>query len=81
MPFFTYFDVPTVNEYHRALPLESFMSSPLSSSLWPPGSRAALCYTHRQGTQKASCNAKEGNPFGPFWDTFGIDFDRSETYG
>jgi peptide-O-fucosyltransferase len=26
------------------------------------------------------CNAKDGNPFKSFWDTYGVDFDRSEFY-
>ncbi len=81
MPFKRYFKVSAVQEYHRAIPLEDFMSSPLAESVWPPEKRVSLCYSMRHGSDKDSCNAKEGNPFGPFWDTFGIDFAHSATYG
>lgn len=45
---------------------------------------SVYCYSRRQGIQSADdggCNAKDGNPFGPFWDTFHIDFDGSKYYG
>lgn len=39
---------------------------------------SAFCYVPRHKSD--GCNAKEGNPFGPFWDTFGVDFVGSEFY-
>ena len=41
-----------------------------------------LCYAARgHSTGRDTCNAKEGNPFGPFWNRFNIDFDNSEFFG
>jgi len=31
--------------------------------------------------EEKGCNAKSGNPFGPFWDTFDVNFTDSMTYG
>jgi len=42
---------------------------------------AVYCYSGRHGDKPNDCNAKDGNPFGPFWDTFSIDFVKSEFYG
>lgn len=51
----------------------------LAPNIWPPEKRIAFCFSTR-GTSHG-CNAKEGNPFGPFWDTFDVDFVGSEFYG
>ena len=80
VPFDAYFNVSAVNHFHRAVTMEQFVSQ-LSDTVWPVGKRTSFCYTARRGETEQSCNAKEGNPFGPFWDTFNVSFDRSEMYG
>lgn len=80
IPFDTYFNVEMLNDYHKVITMESFMEN-IASTIWPIDKRISFCYTQRSGELKSSCNAKSGNPFGPFWDTFNIEFVGSEFYG
>ncbi|XP_066943775.1 GDP-fucose protein O-fucosyltransferase 1 [Macrobrachium rosenbergii] len=77
VPFNTYFKVDPLKEFHRVILMEEFMET-IGPTLWPPDKRIAFCYMPRYNSE--GCNAKEGNPFGPFWDTFNIDFVGSEIY-
>ncbi|RZF41090.1 hypothetical protein LSTR_LSTR002722 [Laodelphax striatellus] len=78
VPFNTYFSVDALMKYHDVITMEEFMAN-IANDIWPAEKRISFCYTSRGDT--SSCNAKEGNPFGPFWDTFKIDFVDSEFYG
>ncbi|XP_005107852.1 GDP-fucose protein O-fucosyltransferase 1 [Aplysia californica] len=79
-PFDSYFQVGPLQEYHRVTTMETFMQD-LADTVWPPEKRKSFCYMARHGKDKgAECNAKDGNPFGPFWDWFNIDFRGSVLY-
>lgn len=80
VPFDTYFDVVALENYHRTITMELFMEK-VAPVLWPANKRISFCYTQRSGEEEHSCNAKSGNPFGPFWDNFNINFIGSEFYG
>lgn len=80
VPFDTYFKTEALSKYHRVVTMEQFMSN-IAQSVWPKKKRISFCYTQRTGEIEQSCNAKSGNPFGPFWNTFDIDFVDSEFYG
>lgn len=80
VPFNTYFKVENLSLYHNVITMEYFMNN-IASSIWPNNKRISFCYTPRMGELNNSCNAKSGNPFGPFWDTFSIEFAGSEFYG
>uniref|UniRef100_A0A1B0D685 GDP-fucose protein O-fucosyltransferase 1 n=1 Tax=Phlebotomus papatasi TaxID=29031 RepID=A0A1B0D685_PHLPP len=83
VPFDRYFQVEPLREYHRVILMGEFMES-LGKDVWPEEKRIAFCYMARKaldGRETNSCNAKDGNPFGAFWDEFDIDFVDSEFYG
>ncbi|GIX83405.1 GDP-fucose protein O-fucosyltransferase 1 [Caerostris extrusa] len=73
VPFDTYFKVEPLRKYHRVITMEYFMEN-LAPTIWPKGNRKVFCYSARG--ESDHCNAKDGNPFGPFWDTFDVNFDQ-----
>ncbi|PVD23011.1 hypothetical protein C0Q70_16272 [Pomacea canaliculata] len=81
VPFDEWFRVDSVQQYHKAITAEQFMKE-LAPTLWPPGKRSGWCWLPRSsdGSQDY-CAMKEGNPFGPFWDGLGINFDSHVVYG
>ena len=55
----------------------------LAPEKWPPGNRTGYCYKPSSFNKKPddtieSCEMKYGNPFGPFWNEFNVEFDKSE---
>ncbi|XP_060532235.1 GDP-fucose protein O-fucosyltransferase 1 [Cylas formicarius] len=78
VPFDAYIKVQPLEKYHKVITMERFMAE-IAPYEWPLNERIAFCYMERG--ESGGCNAKEGNPFGPFWDTFDIDFVNSEFYG
>lgn len=75
VPFDEWFKVDAIKEYHRVILADDFMKH-LAPAHWPPGNRTGFCY----GAPGNDCKMKEGNPFGPFWDGLGVDFDNYKTF-
>jgi len=83
IPFETYFNVDALRDYTKVVEMEVFMEQ-LAESVWPSNDRISFCYSERMGLNgksTGSCNAKDGNPFYSFWNTFNIDFAGSEFFG
>ena len=73
------FNITVLGEYHEVIPMKQFMEEQ-AEQIWPVGKRTSFCYSARNGKKTNSCNAKDGSPFGPFWNHFGISFDTSEIF-
>ncbi|ODM97291.1 GDP-fucose protein O-fucosyltransferase 1 [Orchesella cincta] len=78
VPFDKYFKPEAILPYHKVITMERFMTE-LAPKVWPPEKRFSFCYIQR-GNGKG-CDAKDGNPFGPFWDNYKVDFVGSEIFG
>ena len=85
VPFDAYFDLKSLEKYHRVMTMEDLFAQ-FGEKVWPKNKRISFCYAERQAHGATSnsggvCNAKNGNPFASFWDTFDVEFVGSETYG
>ncbi|KAK5973578.1 GDP-fucose protein O-fucosyltransferase [Trichostrongylus colubriformis] len=84
VPFENIFQVAEIRKYMKAVRMVVFQRE-IMPKLWPKENRTALCWSPRKSIYDDSapvgCHAKEGNPFGPYWDKIGVSFAHDAYYG
>ncbi|CAI2356792.1 unnamed protein product [Caenorhabditis sp. 36 PRJEB53466] len=84
IPFEVLFQVASVKKYTRVVTMHEFTKQ-IMPKVWPLEKRKAFCWTPRKAIydKKAEpgCHAKEGSPFGPYWDHIGVSFVGDEYFG
>ncbi|CAJ0571641.1 unnamed protein product, partial [Mesorhabditis spiculigera] len=84
IPFEEVYQPKTLGRHLKVITMGDFKRN-IAPEIWPKEKRQALCWSPRESFyQKGSppgCFAKEGNPFGPFWDYAGVDFVSDAYYG
>jgi peptide-O-fucosyltransferase len=74
VPFNEWFKPEVVGNYHKSILLEEFLL--VYGDRW--SERVGYCYKGTEDGGVKDCGMKNGNPFGPFWDELGINFNKSE---
>lgn len=84
IPFETVFQLNSVKKYTKVITTSAFTRT-VAPQIWPEEKRKAFCWSKRESIfdtkQPAGCHAKEGNPFGPYWDNIGVNFKGDEFFG
>lgn len=73
VPFEKYFQIEAIQKHTKVITMQEFMVE-IAPKVWPKGRRTAFCFTYRGDTE--SCQAKEGNPYGPYWNNFKVNFEK-----
>ncbi|KAE9415609.1 hypothetical protein Angca_005398, partial [Angiostrongylus cantonensis] len=83
-PFESVFQVSGIKSYLKVVRMLDFTRD-IMDILWPKENRTALCWSPHTSIYDANapvgCHAKEGNPFGLYWDAIGISFTKDAYFG